>query len=62
MRSLNTAGNKFFSWVFSWLLEQPIKDTLCGTKAMFRDDYNRLQALRLSIQIYHSHLVKHCIL
>ncbi|MBI9055920.1 MAG: glycosyltransferase [Bacteroidales bacterium] len=46
MRSLNIAGNKFFSLVFSWLLEQPIKDTLCGTKAMFRDDYNRLQANR----------------
>ena len=46
MRSLNTAGNKFFSWVFSWLLEQPIKDTLCGTKVMFRDDYIRLQANR----------------
>jgi len=46
MRSLNTVGNKFFSWVFSWLLEQPIKDTLCGTKVMFRDDYIRLQANR----------------
>ena len=28
--------------VFSWLLEQNIKDTLCGTKVMFREDYNRL--------------------
>jgi len=46
MRSLNTIGNKFFSKVFSWLLEQPIKDTLCGTKVMFRDDYIRLQANR----------------
>jgi len=46
MRSLNTMGNKFFSKVFSWLLEQPIKDTLCGTKVMFRDDYIRLQANR----------------
>ena len=39
MRFLNTLGNKFFSMVFSWLLEQPIKDTLCGTKVMFRKDY-----------------------
>ncbi len=46
MRSLNTVGNKFFSWLFSWLLEQPIKDTLCGTKVMFRNDYIRLQANR----------------
>ncbi len=46
MRFFNTVGNKFFSWLFSWLLEQPIKDTLCGTKVMFRDDYIRLQANR----------------
>ncbi len=42
MRSLNTMGNKFFSMMFSWLLEQPIKDTLCGTKVMFRTDYIKL--------------------
>lgn len=42
MRPLNTMGNKFFSMAFSWLLEQPIKDTLCGTKVMFRDDYIKL--------------------
>lgn len=42
MRFLNTLGNKFFSMAFSWLLEQPIKDTLCGTKVMFRTDYNIL--------------------
>ncbi len=43
MRTLNMIGNKFFSLVFSWMLEQPIKDTLCGTKVMFRKDYVRLQ-------------------
>ena len=43
MRFLNTLGNKFFSMVFSWLLEQPIKDTLCGTKVMFRTDYIKLK-------------------
>ncbi|NUM50847.1 MAG: glycosyltransferase [Flavobacteriales bacterium] len=42
MRFLNTLGNKFFSMMFSWLLEQPIKDSLCGTKVMFREDYQRL--------------------
>ncbi len=46
MRTLNTMGNKFFSMLFTWLLEQPIKDTLCGTKVMFREDYIRLQANR----------------
>lgn len=46
MRFLNTLGNKFFSMAFSWLLEQPIKDTLCGTKVMFRKDYLTLTANR----------------
>lgn len=43
MRFLNMLGNHFFGMVFGWLLEQPIKDTLCGTKVMFRDDYRRLR-------------------
>lgn len=42
MRPLNILGNKFFSIAFSWILEQPIKDTLCGTKVMFRKDYLKL--------------------
>lgn len=42
MRFLNMLGNKFFSMLFSWLLDQPIKDTLCGTKVMFKKDYIRL--------------------
>ncbi len=40
MRFLNLLGNKFFTVVFSWLLGQPIKDTLCGTKALWRGDYD----------------------
>ena len=42
MRLLNFMGNKFFSMAFSWLLNQRIKDTLCGTKVLFRRDYERL--------------------
>lgn len=42
MRYLNLLGNKFFSLVFSWLLGQPIKDTLCGTKALSREDYDNI--------------------
>lgn len=42
MRFLNQLGNKFFSVVLSWLLEQPIKDSLCGTKVLFRKDYRRI--------------------
>ena len=42
MRFFNILGNKFFSMAFSWLLEQPIKDTLCGTKVMWAEDYRHL--------------------
>jgi hypothetical protein len=42
MRFLNYLGNHFFSWVFTWLLDQRFKDTLCGTKVMFRKDYIKL--------------------
>ena len=46
MRFLNLLGNKFFSLAFSWLLGQPIKDTLCGTKALWQTDYERIAANR----------------
>lgn len=42
MRYLNIAGNKFFSLAFSWLLGQPIKDTLCGTKVLSKENYKLL--------------------
>ena len=42
MRFANLVGNKFFSWAFSFLLGQPIRDTLCGTKVMWRSDYRRV--------------------
>ena len=46
MRTLNFIGNKLFSMAFSWLLGQPIKDTLCGTKVMWREDYDKISANR----------------
>jgi SAM-dependent methyltransferase len=46
MRFLNYLGNHFFSRVFSWLLDQRFRDTLCGTKVMFRKDYKKLKANR----------------
>jgi hypothetical protein len=42
MRFFNLVGNKFFSLAFSWLLGQPIKDTLCGTKVVWKKDYKRI--------------------
>ncbi len=46
MRYLNLLGNKFFGKMFSWILGQPIKDTLCGTKVLLREDYERIAANR----------------
>lgn len=46
MRTLNFIGNKFFSMAFSWLLGQPVKDTLCGTKVLWRKDYEEIAANR----------------
>jgi glycosyltransferase involved in cell wall biosynthesis len=46
MRALNFLGNKFFSMAFTWLLGQSIKDTLCGTKALWRSDYELIAANR----------------
>jgi len=46
MRTLNLLGNKFFSLAFSWLLGQRLKDTLCGTKVMSRENYLKLSANR----------------
>lgn len=46
MRFFNFLGNKFFSLAFSWILGQPVKDSLCGTKVMWQDDYQVLAANR----------------
>jgi SAM-dependent methyltransferase len=46
MRFLNQLGNVGFSLLFTYLLNQRIKDTLCGTKVIWRRDYERLAARR----------------
>jgi glycosyltransferase involved in cell wall biosynthesis len=42
MRFLNVLGNKFFALALSYVLGQPVKDSLCGTKMLLRTDYERL--------------------
>jgi len=42
MRTANLIGNKAFSLIFSWLLGQTVKDTLCGTKVLYREDFELL--------------------
>ena len=46
MRFLNKAGNAFFARTFSFLLGQALKDTLCGTKVIWKHDYERLAKRR----------------
>jgi SAM-dependent methyltransferase len=46
MRFLNVLGNKTFSVLFRLITGQHVKDTLCGTKVLRRDDYERIAAAR----------------
>jgi SAM-dependent methyltransferase len=42
MQFLNLCANKTFGILFSWLLGQPVKDTLCGTKVLTKENYERI--------------------
>ena len=46
MQFLNLCANKTFGIIFTWLLGQPVKDTLCGTKVLSRAHYERIAANR----------------
>jgi SAM-dependent methyltransferase len=43
MKGFNFVGNKVFSLLFSYVLGQRIKDTLCGTKVLWRSDWERIR-------------------
>lgn len=43
MKFANMIGNKLFGMAFSFILDQRIKDTLCGTKVLWRKDWARLE-------------------
>jgi hypothetical protein len=47
MRWANLVANKAFALGFTWVLGQPVKDTLCGTKAFWREDYLIIEEQRL---------------
>lgn len=42
MQFLNIIGNRVFGITFTYLLGQQIRDTLCGTKALWADDYRKI--------------------
>jgi ubiquinone/menaquinone biosynthesis C-methylase UbiE len=46
MKFFNLLGNKAFTLIFTFLIGQPIKDTLCGTKVLWRKDYEKIAANR----------------
>jgi len=43
MQGLNKLGNQFFSAIFTKIFGQHFKDTLCGTKAIFRKDFLKMK-------------------
>ena len=45
MTTANMLGNKFFSIAFTYLLGQHVKDTLCGTKVLWRSDWERIKPM-----------------
>lgn len=46
MQAANLIANKGFGLAFSFVLKQPIKDTLCGTKCLWKEDYEEIAANR----------------
>jgi SAM-dependent methyltransferase len=42
MRPLNLIANRFFAYLFSYLVNTRLTDTLCGTKVLLRKDYEVL--------------------
>jgi hypothetical protein len=46
MRFFNILGNKFFAEAFSFVLCQRLKDTLCGTKVLTRNNYLKIAQQR----------------
>ncbi len=46
MRFLNLIANHLFANLFTWLLDQRVKDTLCGTKVLWHRDYDKIAANR----------------
>jgi hypothetical protein len=51
MRFLNLLGNRGFSLIFSWLLNQRFSDTLCGTKALRRIHWDTIAANRAAVAL-----------
>ncbi len=45
-------ANHGFGWIISWIIGQPITDTLCGTKVMWKKDYETIAANRTALGLW----------
>lgn len=45
-------ANHGFGWIISWIIGQPITDTLCGTKVMWKKDYELIAANRNAMGLW----------
>jgi SAM-dependent methyltransferase len=45
MKFANMLGNRAFAMLFSYLIGSPVRDTLCGTKVLWRRDWLKIQAM-----------------
>ena len=45
-------ANAGFSWILSWIIGQRVKDTLCGTKVLWRSDYERIARDRACVGLH----------
>lgn len=61
MRAANVLGNRFFALVLSIITRHRLTDSLCGTKALLRDDWVRMQA-RIPDLIHHDPFGDHALL
>ncbi len=52
MGFLAWCANHGFGWIVSWIIGQPITDTLCGTKVMWRKDYEIIAAHRTALGLW----------
>lgn len=46
MRKLNYVANRLFARILSYLINQQLSDSLCGTKALYKKDYLRIEEAR----------------
>ena len=46
MRLLNYIANRIFAVIFSFILNQPFTDTLCGTKVLSKKNYENISENR----------------